>query len=548
VRSYAPAHPSFRSPRNYGSSYGTPVRKGPPLWMLVAGAVVICLFLGWFGWRKASLSTRLEGFQSGVQLRPDNATGLEVRIHVKPASATKTAELRLDDAPITDAAIGDGVVTWRLPADLTAGEHRLALTVDRPLLTGRITRSWTFTIDGLTPSLQLNPLDLVAIDKPVTVEGTVEAGAVVTANDQPVNVVDDQFSVTFPFPPAGPVLIVATDAAGNQSSIETQIALIQPPTHAVHVRSEDWANPDIRNQVYGLIDAGKIDAVELDIKDENGIIGYDSTVQMARDIGATQPHYELKAALDDLHGRGVRVIGRIVAFRDPILANAAWNQGYTDAVLQDPEGGMLDAYGGFTNYVNQTVRDYNMAIAIEAAEAGFDDVLWDYLRRPEGEPASMFVPGLGEGKSADYIVSFLAEAHARLRPLGVRQGASLFGIAATRPGTIAQDVTAMAHHLDYVAPMLYPSHWNGGEYGIDDPNADPYAIIKASLADFQDKTQGLPVTLCPWLQDFDDGLEYGVDQINAQTTASRELGVDCFLMWNPSSIYTADALQPLAGS
>lgn len=516
--------------------------------MLVAGAVVICLFLAWFGWRKAALSARLEGFQSGAQLRPDNASGLEVRIHVKPASATKTAELRLDGTPISDAALADGVVTWRLPADLTAGEHRLALTVDRPLLTGRITRSWTFTIDGMTPSLQLNPLDPVPIAEPVTLKGTVEAGAVVTANDQPVTVAGDEFSISFPFPPAGPVLIVATDPAGNQSSIDTQIALSQPPTHATHVRSEDWANPDIRNQIYGLIDAGKIDAVQLDIKDENGIIGYESTVQMARDIGATRPHYELKAALDDLHGRGVRVIGRIVAFRDPILANAAWNQGYKDAVLQEPvTGEMLNAYGGFTNYVNRTVRDYNLAIAIEAAEAGFDDILWDYLRRPEGEPASMFVPGLGEGLSADHIVSFLAEGHARLRPLGVRQGASVFGIAATRPGSIAQDVTAMAHHLDYVAPMLYPSHWNAGEYNVDDPNADPYGIVKASLADFQSRTQGLPVALVPWLQDFDDGLDYGPLQVAAQINAAKELGVDGFLLWNPSSLYSVDGMVPVGG-
>jgi hypothetical protein len=242
------------------------------------------------------------------------------------------------------------------------------------------------------------------------------------------------------------------------------------------------------------------------------------------------------------------VIGRIVAFRDPILANAAWNQGYTDAVLQDPvTGEMLDAYGGFTNYVNQTVRDYNLAIAIEAAEAGFDDILWDYLRRPEGEPASMFVPGLGEGKSADYIVSFLAEAQTRLRPLGVRQGASVFGIAATRPGTIAQDVTAMAQHLDYVAPMLYPSHWNGGEYGIDDPNADPYGIVKASLADFQSRTVGLPVAVVPWLQDFDDGLDYGPFELAAQVNAAKELGVDGFLLWNPSSLYTVDGMFPVGG-
>jgi len=123
----------------------------------------------------------------------------------------------------------------------------------------------------------------------------------------------------------------------------------------------------------------------------------------------------------------------------------------------------------------------------------------------------------------------------------------VFGIAATRGDSIAQDIPKMAQHLDYVAPMLYPSHWNKGEYGVPNPNADPYAIIKASLADFKDRTQGMPVALVPWLQDFDDGLPYGPEQVAAQISAARDLGVDGFLMWNPSSHYDGGGLTALGG-
>ena len=87
-----------------------------------------------------------------------------------------------------------------------------------------------------------------------------------------------------------------------------------------------------------MITEKRINTVELDLKDEDGIVGYASDVKLARDIGAVQASYDLKAALDELHGLGVRVIGRIVAFRDPILAKAAWAAGNADWVLQTPDG------------------------------------------------------------------------------------------------------------------------------------------------------------------------------------------------------------------
>ena len=110
--------------------------------------------------------------------------------------------------------------------------------------------------------------------------------------------------------------------------------------------------------------------------------------------------------------------------------------------------------------------------------------MWDYVRRPEGDPSTMVVPGL-TGRSSDEIGAFLAEGHALLRPLGVYQGAAVFGIAATRPQTIAQDIPLIAQHVDYLSPMLYPEKWNRGEYDVADPQAQPYDIIFRSLVDFQ---------------------------------------------------------------
>ena len=106
--------------------------------------------------------------------------------------------------------------------------------------------------------------------------------------------------------------------------------------------------------------------------------------------------YDLAEAVQTLEAKGIRVIGRLVAFRDPIYAEAAWAAGRHDEVLQTPSGGMLGTYGGFSNYANEAVRQYNLDIVLEAVDLGVKDILWDYIRRPEGDPDTMVVPGLEE--------------------------------------------------------------------------------------------------------------------------------------------------------
>src|SRR5918994_3249372 len=114
----------------------------------------------------------------------------------------------------------------------------------------------------------------------------------------------------------------------------------------------------------------------------------------------------------------------------------------------------------------------------------------------------MVVPGL-EGASSDAVTSFLSETHAALRARGAYQGASVFGIAAAAGDSIAQDVPAMASVVDYLAPMIYPSHWGPGMYRVDNPIKQPYDIAVKSLADFQRVSEGTGVRLLPWIQDFD---------------------------------------------
>ena len=206
---------------------------------------------------------------------------------------------------------------------------------------------------------------------------------------------------------------------------------------------------------------------------------------------------------------------------------------------------MLTTYGGFTNYANAGVRQYNLDIALEAVSLGVTDILWDYIRRPEGNPATMVVPGL-VGPSSASVASFLAETQEQLRKRGAYQGASVFGIAAVAGDSIAQDVPAMAQVVDYLAPMLYPSHWGPGMYRVANPIKQPGDIIAKSLEDFQRVTAGTGVRFLPWLQDFTlYGVPYGEAEVRAQIAAVKALGVDGFLLWNPNVRYTDAALDPI---
>jgi len=335
---------------------------------------------------------------------------------------------------------------------------------------------------------------------------------------------------------------VATDAAGNETRAEVVAPVRYPGGQGMHVTAAAWGYEPLRKGILAMIDGGLVSSVELDLKDEGGIIGYDSKLPLASQVGAVRPEYNLKDTVAELKRRGVRVIGRIVTFRDAPLASWAWANGRRDWVIQTPAGGMLDTYGGFTNPANADVHRYNLDIALEAADAGVDDILWDYVRRPEGDPATMVIPGL-PGSSANAIVDFLTTTGAALRAHCVYQGAAVFGIAADRPDAVGQDIPRMSRHVDYLAPMLYPSHWGPGEYNVKNPNKQPYDIVKVSLADFQAKMDGTGKSLMPWIQDFSLGVPYGPTEVRAQLDAAADLGVKDFLLWDASCTYTREALD-----
>ena len=524
---------------------------------VAGGALVLVAWLGWSFWNATRVRVEMSGLESGAQLQPDAAADLAIAITIPNGDDRYRASLTLDGVELTRALDWDDETLVVAPADLVAadvvegaldeGEHRLRLSVGRLFLPDS-TFEWSYVVDSIAPRLDVpSALDPVPVEESVTVSGETEPDVELFLNGEPIEHDDGRFAVTFEHPPAGALVFEAVDPAGNRTTATSGVPVWYPDrVHGVHVSAAAWANDGLRAGVISLIERGLVDTIQLDLKDEAGVVGYDSKVETAREIGAVRPELDLAETVAELEGMGVRVIGRIVAFRDPIYAQAAWAAGRKDEVIQDPEGGMLSSYGGFTNYVHPAVRAYNLELALEAVDAGVHDILWDYVRRPEGHPSTMVVPGLGDGTSSDAIVEFLAETHEALRVRGAYQGASVFGIAAAAGDSIAQDIPAMARVVDYLAPMIYPSHWGPGMYDVDSPIREPYEITKRSLAHFQQLTDGLGVRYVPWIQDFTiHGVHYGPAEVRAQIDAAAELGMTGFLLWDPNVTYTADALTPL---
>lgn len=512
---------------------------------VLVAAIVVLTLLTPVVVRAVSSGPALAGVEEGATVGADGVRALGV---VLPEGEDGSGiELFVDGAPAPTRREGDRLVLAD-PA-LPEGKHTvIAREADGVPLLADPETTRTFTVDTTAPALALDPAPATDLRKEFTLRGRAEGATAVLVDDQPVPLDEaGGFAKTMPAAPFR-VSVVARDAAGNTAKQEHTVAVRHPGMRAVHMTALAWTSPALREPVLRMAAEGRIDTVQLDIKDESGEIGYQSQVPLAREIGATRGHYDAKAAVDQLHAAGLRVVGRLVAFRDPILARASWESGRTNRVIQTADGRPWSgSYGqyAFTNFADPEVVSYNLDLATEAARLGFDDILYDYIRRPEGAVERMRIPGL-QGTPEQAIANFLAKSREAVRAHGAFLGASVFGIAATRPTQVAQDIPAMAAQADYIAPMVYPSHWVAGEYGVAQPESQPYDITARSLGDFVRQTQGTGAQVIPWLQAFTLRKAYGPAKVQAQIAAAKDVGATSFLLWNAGCRYDHAGLQPAA--
>ena len=286
-----------------------------------------------------------------------------------------------------------------------------------------------------------------------------------------------------------------------------------------------------------------LDTVELDVKDENGEVGFvPSSVPLARAIGAARPYYQPKVVARRVHAAGLYLIGRVVTFEDPIASVR-----HPQFAIRRSDGSVWTTRAGlgWLNPYDRAAWRYDVDVAAAAARAGFDEIQFDYVRFPsDGDVTAMRFPGVHPQPMNETVPAFLRYAVKRLHPLGVRVSADVFGLSATRDLGIGQHPHAVGRVVDAIYPMTYPSHYNPGEYNLPDPNAAPATTVADSLRDFRRALRGARALLVPWLQDFSLGRTYTYVDVAAQVQAARAADTGGFMLWNAVGLYTPEALAP----
>lgn len=297
------------------------------------------------------------------------------------------------------------------------------------------------------------------------------------------------------------------------------------------------------NALVSLIDRTELNAMVIDVKDD-GLLSYDVDVPLAREVKASKKMFgkSLDERLAVLKAHGIFAIARVACFRDTVLAKAR-----PEYAVQNAKGGAwLDASGhGWLNPYKKETWDYNIDVALDAVKRGFQEVQFDYVRFPsEGDITTLRYPGKPEKSlRREQISAFLQYAKEKFKKAGVWFSADVFGLTTRLKSKgdmgIGQTGTNVAEKADYLCPMIYPSHYNSGEYNIKNPNAEPYRTVLLSAGDAKKRVESVKTCkLRPWIQGFSlRGVTYGAAQIKAQIRALNELGVKEWLIWDSRCKY-----------
>ncbi len=305
----------------------------------------------------------------------------------------------------------------------------------------------------------------------------------------------------------------------------------------------------LRNGALSIIRQGAANALVIDLKGDRGIIPYPSALPLAKMDGARQITTipDLGALVRGLHREGIYVIARIVVFKDDPLAHAR-----PDLAVKRENGQLyLDPEGlAWTNPFLAEVWNYNIAIAVEAARAGFDEIQFDYVRFPDISGQLRLGRTTTETTRIQAIDGFLIEARRQLTPFNVYLAVDVFGYVLwnTNDTGIGQQLEDIVKIADYLSPMLYPSCFQCGIPGYSNPMTHPYEIVRLTLKNAQRRVKISPTRFRPWIQAFRDYAfdhrAFGADEVGAEICATKDFGSDGWMLWNPQNNYAGAGLTP----
>ena len=377
-------------------------------------------------------------------------------------------------------------------------------------------------------------------------------GANVTLNNQ-ILISDAQN--LFPFTKAG--VRVRVRAPGYQRLEQTlpdslpptpyAVRLIPMKPKALYLTFYGIGERALREPALKLIEETELNSLVIDVKGDRGWIPYKTSVSLAAEVGANQiiTVRDMPGLMKSLKEKGIYTIARIVVFKDNPLATARPEWAVRNAageVWKDRENlAWVDPF-------RKEIWEYNIQIAVEAAQFGFDEIQFDYVRFPDSSSPRFSQPSTEESR-VNAISGFLQQAYNRLLPYNVFVAADIFGYVCwnLNDTNIGQKLENLVTPVDYLSPMLYPSGYQYGIPGYRNPVAHPHEIVYLSLKKAQERTNHPSTRFRPWLQAFRD---YAFDrrgfngrEIREQISAAEKFGSQGWMLWNPGNVYSSEALK-----
>ncbi|MBF0591552.1 MAG: putative glycoside hydrolase [Nitrospirae bacterium] len=303
----------------------------------------------------------------------------------------------------------------------------------------------------------------------------------------------------------------------------------------------------LRNSALDLIEHTELNALVIDVKGDRGMINYKSSVALASEIGAQKiiTVRDVRELIKNLKGKGIYLIARIVVFKDNLLAQAR-----PGLAIKRKSGDMWRDREklAWVEPFSKEVWEYNIKIAEEAAQLGFDEIQFDYVRFPDVKGLTFSMPNTQENR-IKAISGFLNEARKRLEPYNVFISADIFGYVCWNldDTQIGQKIEDVVNQLDYVSPMLYPSGFQFGIPEYKNPVANSNKIVYLSLKRAQARTNVPTNRFRPWLQAFKDYAfdrrHFTAKEIKEQVSAAEQFGSHGWMLWNPRNNYTNAGLK-----
>lgn len=347
--------------------------------------------------------------------------------------------------------------------------------------------------------------------------------------------------------------------------VKPKVAHVETPASvkSIYMSQCVVGTPTFRDTLVELVDTTELNSIIIDIRDYTGKISFPTTHPLLADsVSDACGANDMKEFIAHLHEKDIYVIGRITVFQNPYYTSQ-----HPEQAVQSTKGGVWKDRKGLA-FVDVGAREYwdsVVALAEESYAIGFDEINFDYIRYPSDGPMAEAVYH-NEGKSkSEMLEEFFKYLHGKLEPSGMVMSADLFGMTTTNTDdlNIGQVLERALPYFDYIAPMVYPSHYPNGFNGYTNVNAHSYDIIHYSMKEAVRRTVATTTTVAalthtrigtttpaiyskpsydkqkmrPWLQSFDYPVEYTPEMVGAQIQATYDVGLTSWFFWDPANKY-----------